>query len=88
MRLVIDLQAAQSASRLRGIGRYSLALAESLARLQGDHEIVITLSDAFPEMLVPLRARFEPLVGVENVRVWSAPMPVRGDDPENASIQG
>lgn len=83
MRVVIDLQAAQTASRLRGIGRYSLSLVEALARIKGPHEIIVALSDAFPETLVPLRARLEPLVGDGNVRVWSAPMPVRGEDRDN-----
>lgn len=84
MRIVIDLQGAQSASRWRGIGRYSVSLVETIARLRGDHEIVIVLSDAFPETLVALRSRFAPLVGAQNVRVWSAPMPVRGHAPDNA----
>jgi glycosyltransferase involved in cell wall biosynthesis len=52
--------------------------------LKGDNEIVIVLSDAFPETLVPLRLRFEPLVGIGNVRVWIVPTPVRGEDSENA----
>lgn len=84
MKIVIDLQGAQSGSRWRGIGRYSLALAETLTRIRGNHEIVIALSDAFPETLVPLRNFFEPLVGSKNIRVWSAPLPVRGNKPSNA----
>ena len=37
MRIVIDLQGAQSESRFRGIGRYSLSLALAMARNAGDH---------------------------------------------------
>lgn len=38
MRIVIDLQGAQSESRFRGIGRYSLSLAQAMARNAGEHE--------------------------------------------------
>ncbi len=85
MRLVIDLQGAQSESRLRGIGRYSVDLVEAMARIKGDHEIIVALNDAFPETLVPLRARLEPVIGPGNVRVWSAPVPVRGADPADVA---
>lgn len=46
MRIVIDLQGAQSASRHRGIGRYSLAFTEAIARLarQREHEVLIALN--------------------------------------------
>jgi len=45
MRIVIDLQGAQTQSRFRGIGRFSLALSQALVRNRGDHEILIALSD-------------------------------------------
>ena len=37
MRIVIDLQGAQSLSRFRGIGRYSLALTQGIIRNRGQH---------------------------------------------------
>ncbi|KAA1232902.1 glycosyltransferase [Agrobacterium tumefaciens] len=83
MKLVVDLQGAQSASRWRGIGRYSLALAENLAKIRNDHEIVIVLSDAFPETLVPLRETFEPLIGANNIKVWTSPSPGRWEIGES-----
>ena len=39
MRILIDLQGAQSKSRFRGIGRYTLSLAKAIAKNRGDHEI-------------------------------------------------
>ena len=33
MRVLIDMQGAQTASRFRGIGRYSLSLTQAMARL-------------------------------------------------------
>ncbi len=44
MRLLIDMQGAQSASRFRGIGRYSLALANRILCDAGDHEVFILLN--------------------------------------------
>ncbi len=84
MRIVIDLQGAQSESRFRGIGRYSLALTQALIRHGGRHEILVALSGLFPDTLAPLRRELAPLVPRENVRVWHAPGPVRacGDGNE------
>lgn len=71
MRIVIDLQAAQSSgSRNRGIGRYSLSLAKAMVLNRGEHEIVIALSGLFPETIEPIRAAFEGLLPQENIRVW------------------
>ncbi len=83
MRIVIDLQGAQTESRFRGIGRYSLSLAKSMVRNRGDHEIIIALSDFFPDTIESIRAEFHGLISQENIRVWSAPGPVRECEPGN-----
>jgi glycosyltransferase involved in cell wall biosynthesis len=76
MKLVIDLQGAQSASRHRGIGRYSLALAKAMAQSAGDHEIWFALSSAFPDTIEPLRRTFDGLVPQDHIVVWDALVPV------------
>jgi len=77
MRIVIDMQGAQStASRTRGIGRYTTSLTEALLRNRGEHEIVLVLSDLFPDTIEPIRAAFYDLLPQENIRVWDAPGPV------------
>lgn len=83
MKLVIDLQGAQSASRNRGIGRYSLALAEAMARQAGEHEIWIGLNGAFQDTIEPVRASFDTLVPRERIVVWETPTPVADIDPAN-----
>jgi glycosyltransferase involved in cell wall biosynthesis len=83
MRIVIDLQAAQTESRFRGIGRYSLSLAKAMVRNCGDHEIIITLSGLFPDTIEPIRAEFENLLPQENIRVWYALGPVKKSEPGN-----
>ncbi len=76
MRIVLDLQGAQSESRFPGIGRYSLGLAEALIREASEHEVWLALSDRFPDSIEPLRARFRNLVPAERIRVFELPMPV------------
>lgn len=83
MRIAIDLQGAQSDSRFHGIGRYSLSIAQAIARNRGDHEIFIALNGLFPETIEPVRAAFDRLLPQENIRVWYAPGPVRESQPGN-----
>jgi len=83
MKLVIDLQAAQSASRHREIGRYSLCLAEAMVQRAGEHEVVIALSDAFPDTIEPLRATFDNLLPQEQIVVWESPTPSAEKDSGN-----
>ena len=78
MRIVIDLQGAQGASRVRGIGRYALSLAQAMARLRGEHEIVIALNASLPETIEPIRAAFDDLISQDNIRVWQMPSPATG----------
>lgn len=84
MRIVVDLQGAQSTgSRNRGIGRYSLALAQGLARNRGGHDVVLALSGLFPETIGPIREVFRDALPAENVRIWMAPGPVAFLNPAN-----
>lgn len=79
MRIVIDLQGAQTESRFRGIGRYSLAFARAVVKHRGDHEVILALNGMLGESVDQIRAVFEPLLPKECVRVWSAPGPVRSE---------
>lgn len=78
MRLLLDLQGAQTASRFRGIGRYSLALAQAIARNVRQHEVWICLNASFPETLSPLRAAFHGLVPPERILTFAVPRKVAG----------
>ncbi|VVO62813.1 glycosyltransferase [Pseudomonas fluorescens] len=85
MRIVIDLQGAQSTgSRNRGIGRYALSLAQGIMRNRGDHEILLALSGAFPESIDSIRETFQDLIPQENIVVWHAPEAVSHIEPANA----
>lgn len=76
MRIVMDMQGAQSESRFRGIGRYSLSFAQGIARNRGEHEIILALSGLLPDAIEPIRAAFDGLLPQDNIRVWQAPGPV------------
>ena len=83
MRIVIDLQGAQGDSRTRGIGRYSLSIAQAMVRNRGSHEVIIALNGLFTETIEPIRAAFDGLLPQENIRVWHAEGPVHPLDPSN-----
>jgi glycosyltransferase involved in cell wall biosynthesis len=83
MRIVLDLQGAQTGSRFRGIGRYTLSLAKAIVANRADHEVLLALSGLFPDTIEPIRAAFDSLLPQDNIRVWLAPGPV-GVDTGNA----
>lgn len=82
MRIVIDLQGAQTESRFGG-DRYSLLIAQAIVRNRGRHEVVLALSGLFPKTIESIRAAFDGLLPQENVHVWYAPGPVRACEPGN-----
>jgi glycosyltransferase involved in cell wall biosynthesis len=83
MRIVIDMQGAQTESRFRGIGRYTLSFAQAIVRNRGNHDVYLALSGLFPDTIESIRAAFDGLLPQENIRVWYAPGPVSSMDSEN-----
>ena len=84
MRIVIDLQGAQSESRFRGIGRYSLALALGVARNAGPHEVWLLLNAALPAAIPELRQAFAGLVPPERIRLFEPPVHTAEHQPANS----
>ncbi|WP_090138270.1 glycosyltransferase [Limnohabitans sp. DM1] len=68
MRVLIDLQGAQTESRFRGIGRYSLSLAQAMARNAGDHEIWVAVNSTFPSGIKEIEAALDGLVPAQQIR--------------------
>ena len=83
MRIVLDMQGAQTKSRFRGIGRYTMSLVKAIVRNRGEHEIIIALNGLFPDTIESIRAAFDGLLPQGNIRVWHAPGPVRECRPGN-----
>jgi len=88
MRIVIDMQGAQTESRFRGIGRYTMSFARGVVCNRDEHEIILALSGLFPETIEPVRAAFDGLLPQENILVWQAPGPVREVHPGNETRRG
>lgn len=91
MRIVIDMQGAQTESRFRGIGRYTLSFAQAVAKNRGEHEIILALSGLFPDTIEPIRTAFDGVLPQENILVWKAPGPVgagqKGNDSRRATAE-
>mgnify|MGYP001257491915 CR=1 FL=1 len=51
MRIVIDLQGAQTESRFRGIGRYSLSFVRALLSQRSQHDFWVVLNGRFGESI-------------------------------------
>jgi glycosyltransferase involved in cell wall biosynthesis len=83
MRIIIDLQGAQTDSCFRGMGRYTLSLAQAIVRHRGEHEVKLALNGLFPNTIEPIRAAFNGLLPQENIRIWQAPGPVQEIHPGN-----
>ena len=84
MRIVIDMQGAQTESRFRGIGRYSLALAQGIVRNRGEHDVYLVLNGMLSESIGSIRNAFADLLPQSHIRVWYAEGPVADSDPANA----
>ncbi|PBS12314.1 glycosyl transferase family 1 [Lysobacteraceae bacterium NML93-0792] len=84
MRVVIDMQGVQTESRFRGIGRYTLSFVQAVVRNRGDAEILLVLSDLFPETVGAIREAFADSLPHDAIRLWSAPGSTRECDEGNA----
>ena len=79
MRILIDLQGCQSGSRFGGIGRYSMALAKAMLRLQSGHEICLLLNSRLPNENA-LRAEFADLMPQQNILTFAVPAYVAAEN--------
>lgn len=84
MRIVLDLQSLQTTgSRNRGIGRYSMALAQAMISEGTRHEFLIMLNHAFPDTVEAVRQEFADLLPPESIVLFEIPTPVSDLNPDN-----
>jgi len=85
MRIIIDLQACQSDSRTRGIGRYSMSLSKNMVKLliERGHDVWLVLSDKFPETIEPIIPIFKKWVPEKQIVIFTAPGAVASIEPDN-----
>lgn len=85
MRIVIDLQGAQTESRFRGIGRYSLSLVTAMAKNARNHEIWLVLNAAFPQSILEIRQEFNGLIPPERIKIFNTSTHVSENNPKNSN---
>jgi hypothetical protein len=69
MKIVLDLQGAQSNSRHRGIGRYTLSAAKAFAEVAAGHELWLALNGLHASAAIDLAKQFDALVPRERILV-------------------
>ncbi len=79
MRILIDLQGCQSASRFGGIGRYSMSLAKAMLQLGTGHEICLLLNSRLPNENF-IRAEFAGLMPQQNILTFDVPAYVAAEN--------
>jgi glycosyltransferase involved in cell wall biosynthesis len=76
MRIVIDMQGAQTESRFRGIGRYTISLAQSLIKNNDQHQIFLVFNSSLENSIDDLRVKFSKLLPRDYIKVWSPYGPI------------
>lgn len=61
MKIVVDMQGAQSESRYRGIGRYSVALLDCLLGIENEHEYILVFNGSYIQDIFSLKRRYRRL---------------------------
>jgi glycosyltransferase involved in cell wall biosynthesis len=75
MRIVVDMQGAQTASRFRGIGRYTTSFIKSVIVNKKEHEVFLVLNGMFEDSVNEIRRDFKGIIPSTNIFVWYAPKP-------------
>jgi len=83
MRIVIDLQGAQTESRFRGIGRYSLSFVRALLSQRSQHDFWVVLNGRFGESISEIEEALADVLPRVRMRVFETPPGVALRDPEN-----
>lgn len=70
MRLWVDGQCLQTASRMRGIGRYVTEFLRAVSAHQPQVELLVSLNAALPEEALLAREALAGIVPADNIHVW------------------
>ena len=87
LRIIIDLQGAQTQSRFRGIGRYTLALIQAILQVAPHHDIHLVLSGLFPQTIEPIMKLLQGKIARSHVHIWHAPNRVSYNNSKNKQRQ-
>jgi|APSaa5957512535_1039671.scaffolds.fasta_scaffold20988_2 glycosyltransferase involved in cell wall biosynthesis len=85
MRIIIDLQACQSDSRTRGIGRYSMSLAINMVKQFCDrgHDVWLVLNDNFPDTIESINTIFREWIPNNQIIMFTSLGSIESIEPEN-----
>lgn len=83
MHLLLDMQGAQTESRFRGIGRQARSLALAMIQANNKHRISLLLNGAMADSADALIEEFSPLIGRENIHIFSVPSEIFERDINN-----
>ena len=83
MRLVIDMQGAQTDSRYRGIGRYTLCLVRQLIQSAGQHEIILLINAGLRDGADAVIAEFRQQLPRQQIVVFEPMAPLSFFEPCN-----
>lgn len=83
MRIVIDMQGAQSESRHRGIGRYTISFVKALLEKKSDHNYFLVLNGDLPESIQSIRDEFRNLIHPSRIILWHQPHPGGAREAKN-----
>ncbi|AHG62792.1 glycosyltransferase [Advenella mimigardefordensis] len=83
MRIVIDMQGLQTLSRLRGIGRYTLAFTRALIRNAQDDEVWLLLNKGLVDPAEPVYDEFADLLPPERLIEFRAPADITWEPPQS-----
>jgi len=89
MRIVLDMQGAQTESRLRGIERYTISLAEAIVKNRGEHEIILVLNGLFTKTVDLIRTkvlRLQESKELHNIESTTLSQVISGVSPDYAVI--
>lgn len=83
MRIVLDLQACQTADGDQAIARHAMSFARALATHAGSHDLKIVLNGRMGSSIMPLRAALADVVAQEDIRIFTIAGPVAEHHVEN-----
>ena len=78
LRLVLDLRACQATGGGGERGAFALSFARSLAKVSGEHELLVALDGSQPDSIPALKATLADVFPPERIVVYSLPRPVGG----------
>lgn len=78
MKIVLDLQGAQSHSRHRGIGRYTVSMAKAFAAQAAHHEVWLALNGRHDASSIDLIKQFTGLIPRERMLINELPSDIAG----------